>query len=196
VEPDRPRLSRDARRGARVGGLDSLLIVRLGALGDVVHGLPLACRLRRGFPEARIAWAVGPAAAPLLARHPAIDEVLVLDKRAPGAFFARCRDAARRRPAVAIDLQGLFMSGLAAWLSGARRRLSFDRARTREGASLFHNERLAPADRDGPVIAQNLAFADVLGAPPAPLEFRLAAGDAARGRAAALLSAAGFGPGR
>jgi ADP-heptose:LPS heptosyltransferase len=165
----------------------SILIVRLGAIGDVVHGLPLLCRLRRGFPAAWIAWAVGPAAAPLLDGHPALDERIVLEKRAPVSFLRRCL-ALRGRFEVAIDLQGLVSSALAAAIAGARRRLSFDRARTREGAFLFHTERLLPAARDGPIVAQNLAFADALGAPPAPIEFRLAPGEKARERARALLA--------
>lgn len=166
----------------------SILIVRLGAIGDVVHGLPLACRLRRGFPGARIAWLVGPAAAPVLDAHPAIDEVVIAEKRAPREFWRQCREAARGGKAdVAIDLQGLFMSGLAAWLAGARRRLSFDRRRTRELAFLFHSERLPAAPADGPVVRQNLAFADALGAPEAPLEFRLAPSERARDAADAAL---------
>jgi hypothetical protein len=50
---------------------DRILIVLLGAIGDVVRAMPLAMRLRRGFPRAWIAWAVEPPAAPLLERHPA-----------------------------------------------------------------------------------------------------------------------------
>lgn len=177
-----------------MSGPRRILIVRLGAIGDVVHALPLACRLRRGFPEARIDWAVGPVAAPLLEGHPAIDRTIILDKRAP-LSFARRALAERAAPAdVAIDLQGLFASGAAAFLMGAPRRLSFDRARTREASSIFHTERLAPAPRDGPIIEQNLAFADALGAPPAPLEFRLGAPAAARAEATALLAGANGSP--
>ena len=38
--------------------VDRILIVRLGSLGDIVHTLPLAAALRRGFPSARIDWVV------------------------------------------------------------------------------------------------------------------------------------------
>ena len=38
--------------------MSRFLIVRLGALGDVVHAIPVAAALRRAFPSARIDWLV------------------------------------------------------------------------------------------------------------------------------------------
>ena len=51
-----------------------ILVVLLGAIGDVVRAMPLAMRLRRGLPEAHLAWAVEPTAAPLLEAYQQIDE--------------------------------------------------------------------------------------------------------------------------
>ena len=48
---------------------ERILIVLLGAIGDVVRALPLAQRLRAGYSNARIAWALEPLAAPLVAHH-------------------------------------------------------------------------------------------------------------------------------
>jgi len=45
---------------------ERILIVLFGAIGDVVAAMPLAMRLRAGYPRAHLAWAVEPAAAPLL----------------------------------------------------------------------------------------------------------------------------------
>ena len=44
----------------------SFLIVRLGALGDVVHAIPVVAALRHAYPGARIGWIVHPRFAPLL----------------------------------------------------------------------------------------------------------------------------------
>ena len=53
------------------------LLVRLGALGDVVHAIPVAAALRRAFPNARIDWLVS-------AKHRALlDLVPVIDRRYP-----------------------------------------------------------------------------------------------------------------
>src|SRR5882672_10153583 len=62
-----------------------ILIVLLGAIGDVTRALPLLTQLRRAYPQAHIAWAVEPAAAPLLDSHPALNEVL-LYRRTKGVF--------------------------------------------------------------------------------------------------------------
>ncbi len=54
-----------------------LLIVRLSAIGDVVHALPALAALRAALPEAHIAWIVESLSAPLLEGHPLLDEVSV-----------------------------------------------------------------------------------------------------------------------
>jgi ADP-heptose:LPS heptosyltransferase len=84
---------------------ERILIVLLGAIGDVVRAMPLAMRLRRGFPRARIAWAVEPPAAPLLERHPAIDERLI---------FRRDRASSLNPHAPASTLAGAGLSNAAA----------------------------------------------------------------------------------
>lgn len=191
------RARRRAPAADRLAAPRRILIVRLSAIGDVVHGLPLLCRLRRGFPDAKIAWAVGPTAAPLLERHPALDEAIVLDKHSPLAFLRAATALKRRRFDVAIDLQSLVHSALVVALSGARTRLGFDLPRVRErAAALAHTRRLPPGSgTDGdPIIEQNLGFADALGAPPAPLEFGLAPSLDERDAAARALAPLGGAP--
>ena len=58
------------------------VVVRLSALGDIVHALPVAAALRRAWPATRLAWVVERRFAPILAGHPAIDEVITVDTRA------------------------------------------------------------------------------------------------------------------
>ena len=54
-----------------------VLIVLLGAIGDVVRALPLLGRIRRAWPDAHISWAVEPKSRPLLEGHPWLDQVIV-----------------------------------------------------------------------------------------------------------------------
>ena len=72
-----------------------VLIVLPGALGDVVRALPLLGRLRRAWPDARLAWAVEPPSAPVLEGHPWLDERLVFPRhqgvRAFVPFLRRVR---------------------------------------------------------------------------------------------------------
>ena len=86
--------------------IDAIL---LGAIGDVVCGMPLVQRLRAGWPGTRIAWAVEPGAAPLLQTHAAVDEVIVF-RRGQGTaalieFLRAVRDS---RPDLTLDLQRHF----------------------------------------------------------------------------------------
>ncbi len=117
------------------------LIVRLGALGDIVHAIPVAAALRRAWPGARIDWLVS-------ARHSEIlDLVSVIDRRIAvrdrggvtggTALFAAVRDLRRTRYDVAVDLQGLVKSALIARGSGAPRILGFTSRYLREPLARF-----------------------------------------------------------
>jgi ADP-heptose:LPS heptosyltransferase len=178
-----------------------ILIIKTGALGDVVNAMPLAMALRRGIPDARISWVVHPLSAPLITAHPAVDEVIVWDRR-EGArgLAALVRRLRAARFDVALDLGRGIKTALLALASGARRRVAFDRARSRELAWCTGGERLATPPppprrtggaprlaslrRDGEpgghVVDQCLEFARHLGLPAAPVEFGLAPPAAAR----------------
>jgi heptosyltransferase-1 len=58
-----------------------ILIVKLSAIGDVVHTLPALNALRRHFPNAHITWLVEEAAADLVAGHRCLDRVLVSQRK-------------------------------------------------------------------------------------------------------------------
>jgi heptosyltransferase-1 len=131
--------------------LTRLLIVRLGALGDVVHAIPVAAALRRAFPSARIDWLVSAKHREILDLVPVIDRRLVVNDR-PSAGSGRADDGGtsllgaiaelrRSRYDVAIDLQGLIKSAVLARLSGAPRVLGFSSRYARERAArLFYTE--------------------------------------------------------
>lgn len=132
----------------------AVLVVRLGAIGDIVRTLPAVRLIRRTWPAARIGWAVEGAGATLLRGQPDVDELIVLERGAlvrevqrfrPGAL-ARTRDFAAALRAfgadLALDFQSSFKSGLTAWLSRAAVRTGFDRGFDREGSHLFATQRV------------------------------------------------------
>src|SRR5207237_5684887 len=123
-----------------------IAIVKLSAIGDIVHALPAVAALRRALPAAHITWVVEKRAAAILKGSPAIDELIELDTRAwRKRLFSRATLAAvRERLAslrgdeqidVAIDFQGLLKSGLVVKATRARRRLGFETADLREPLS-------------------------------------------------------------
>lgn len=112
-----------------------ILIVRLTAIGDVLHSLPVLCALRDRFPDAEIAWMVEGRAGCLLEGHPALDRLIAAPRRWLKSWKA-VRQVRRElhefRPEIAIDVQGLTKSAVAARLSGARRRIGFGCEKGRE----------------------------------------------------------------
>jgi heptosyltransferase-1 len=118
--------------------VNRILIVKLGALGDVVHAIPVAAALRRAFPSARIDWLVGPKHREILDLVPVIDRRLVLND---SRVMAAVRELRANGYDVAIDLQGLIKSALLARASGAARVVGFTARYARERiASWFYTD--------------------------------------------------------
>ena len=126
-----------------------VLIVRLGALGDVVHAIPVAAALRRAQPDTRIDWVVGARHQEILTLVPAVTTVVSVRERggaADGLSFPRAIARLRRaRYDVVLDLQGLVKSAVIARASGARRVIGFSRKYLREPlAAPFYSEHYDP----------------------------------------------------
>lgn len=151
--------------------------MRLGAFGDVVRTLPAAFALRRRFPKAHLAWLVEPGAAPLLARLPWLDAVVIfpraeleaaLEARQPGRLLgraARVRSELRHlRIDTVVDFHGILKSALLSSFTGARRRVGFARPEAKEAASAFYTEHVAMGAQPVSRWARNAALAEALGA--------------------------------
>ncbi|MEE2939600.1 MAG: glycosyltransferase family 9 protein, partial [Planctomycetota bacterium] len=154
---------------ARSAAPDRVLIVRLGAIGDVANALVVANALRDARPACFIGWAVHPLSAPLVEGHPAIDKVHVWP-RGTGAAGLRAlrREVVAEGYDVAIDLQRLQKSSLVARLSGAPRVLGFDRARAKELSWIWTRERIESGPRREHMVHQYMRFPRLLGLADAP----------------------------
>ncbi len=151
-----------------------ILLVRLSAIGDMLHGLPVLCALREQAPEAHITWVVEGRTAELLEGHPALDQIIRLPRKwlkSPSAVWRLRRQLSSLAPDVAIDLQGLTKSALVAWLSGARRRIGFGGADGREISPWLNNQLVRPQKTH--VIDRNLELLGPLGLHPGPARFDL-----------------------
>jgi len=154
--------------------MQRILIVRLSAIGDVIHGIPVLCALRAALPEAHIGWVVEGRAASLLERHPAIDSLIALPRgwlRRPGEILSLRRRLQADRFDTVIDLQCLTKSAIAAWLSGAPRRIGKAGSDGRELSKLLHTELVTP---DGEhVIEHYLGMLAPLGIRSPQVQFHL-----------------------
>ncbi len=142
-------------RGGATDGVRSVLIVKLSAMGDVVHALPVLSFLADALPGARIDWAVETRFAALVDGHPALGRVVAMDLKGWKGRWREARTRAEARRALrllregrydaAVDLQGNLRSGVVRRLSGARLRVGFDRAGARESPNLLFTNRRVPS---------------------------------------------------
>lgn len=116
-----------------------MLIVKLSSIGDITHALPVVETIKRHQPDLFIGWVARRRCESLLAGNPAIDRIYTLgEKLSLPELLALGRELRKDRYDTAMDMQGLFVSGLVSLLSGARRRIGLDR--NREANSLFMTE--------------------------------------------------------
>ncbi len=116
--------------------VSSILIVRMGAMGDIIHTLPAAASLRASYPQARISWLVEPQWSPLLEDNPLLDRVVEF-RRDPGGIFQCLRVLRSESYDLAIDFQGLIKSAIAARLARAARVIGYPRGIAREGPATW-----------------------------------------------------------
>ena len=163
------------------GRVTRILIVRLSALGDIVHALPVLKRLREAFPAAGIDWLVEENYATTLSLASGLTRRIVVRAKADasaddavafatGTGYVRAASFLREQHYdVALDLQGLLKSAVWARASGARRVIGFDREHLREPfAASFYTESVVP-DGSGHVIRKNLSILRALELEPGPV---------------------------
>jgi ADP-heptose:LPS heptosyltransferase len=157
-----------------------ILIVKLGALGDVVNTLPLAISLKRHF-QARIHWLVEPLSHPLLSRHASVDAPILFDRKRWPATLPGVLGALReKRFDMALDLQRTAKSGLFTLASSAEQRIGFDRKRCKEMTWLLPFDRIPPSDPSDHMVRQYLEFARYLGLPVGEVQWDIPEGDPPR----------------
>jgi heptosyltransferase-1 len=158
-----------------------ILIIKLSAIGDVVHSLPVLSALKRLYPGSSVHWLVEEAAAGLLQDHPLLDKVLICRrkswinglKKGRISTLKEIRDFLRlvrtERYDLILDLQNLFKSAF--WVALARgvRKIGF--SSTKELAYLPLNEKIGPEDFTLHAVDRDLNFVRYLGGDDGPPQF-------------------------
>src|SRR3984957_19663337 len=121
----------------------SILIVRLGAMGDIIHALPGAASLKHSFPDASVTWVVEPKWVPLLQSNGFVDRIVVFRRDDP-LSWRRTKDELRAcHYDLAVDFQGLTKSALIAHLARPERIAGLGSRVVRERpAGLFYSTRV------------------------------------------------------
>ncbi len=182
-----------------------ILIVKLSAIGDVLHTLPALNAIRSAYPSAHITWLVEAAAAPLVVGHPALDRVIVSHRKRWIQEFRTChwkpavkdackliRDIRDTDYDIILDFQAHLKSGVLIALARGRRKIGFDRGMAhQEHSYLFLNERIAPVDMDVHALERNLRMLAPLGIHTRNIVYRLPISQDDRAMARRLLIEAG-----
>ena len=162
-----------------------LLVVKTSSLGDIIHALPVVQAISEAYPNLHLDWVVRERGADILRGHPAIRKLWVLPNKPSFKNLALLsRELHAAQYDIALDLQGLALSGLITWLSGAPFRVGWDRNRECNQFFLTHASVPGKSRNVGGQHEIDLlyGFADILGVahrqgefPPQPylaVEFR------------------------
>ncbi len=160
----------------------NVLIVRLGALGDIVHAVPAAAALRAAYPDARIDWLVDAKHRALVDLVTCVDRSIVLERPTLAGWADVVRTMRQVRYDCAVDFQGLLKSAVLARASGAPRVVGFSIWHLREkGAWPFYTATGGepsvegdPPSQDEHVIRKNLRLLRTLGIEDEQMTFPLA----------------------
>jgi len=182
----------------------NILIVKLSAIGDVVHTLPSLAALRKLYPDAHITWVIEKDSADIIEGHPYLDRIIVSRRKSwvgnlkrlhevrktideIASFIATLRD---RKYDLVVDFHGLLKSSLIVFLSGGRRKLGYDSMQELSG--LFLDEKIYE-DMDKHAVDRYLDLPCHLGADIGKPEFAIHIGEENRNRVDSLLKESGIG---
>jgi heptosyltransferase I len=131
-----------------------VLIVKMSALGDIIHALPVLDYLHQVSPGIEIGWVVEEPFRDLLDGNPWISRLHTVRtkvwRKSPLAGETRREIAALKRELremeydLIFDIQGNLKSGLVCWLSGVQERIGFDREELQEAVNLLFTTRQVP----------------------------------------------------
>ncbi|MGC4099078.1 MAG: glycosyltransferase family 9 protein [Nitrospira sp.] len=148
------------RRSSSALNSARILLIKPSSLGDIVHTFPVVAAIKRQWPESHITWVVKRQWAELVERAEGVDRVWPVDMTVR-SWIREGRALRAQRFDLAMDLQGLFRSGILARLSGAPIRIGF--ANGREGSPWFYTHRVPVLSPDIHAVDRYLSVAAALG---------------------------------
>ena len=141
-----------------------ILIIRLSAIGDTIHTLPMVYALKKQYPECKIGWVVASKAKMFVEDNPLIDKCFIIDKKQRN-FFKIIRQIRDEKYDIALDPQQLLKSGVILGLCGAKKKITLSGGR--EFSWIFANKIIKAKkklfDIDYHVVKRNLELCEYLG---------------------------------
>jgi lipopolysaccharide heptosyltransferase I len=141
-----------------------ILVIKLSALGDVIHTLPVPRTLRKEYPDAYIAWMIEERYQELLYNNPDIDEIITIrtkvwrknwSKKTFNEILQTIKNLRQKKFEIVFDLHGLIKSSVIVMLSGAKTKIGFHKNNCKEKiSSIFTNKK-------GPYMAGGIHVVDM-----------------------------------
>jgi len=139
-----------------------ICLLRLSAVGDVCHALPVVRTIQAHWPETRITWIIGRLEASLIGDIPGV-EFIIFDKSRGVAAYREFRQQMKgRRFDVLLHMQMSLRASLISLLVPTNIRLGFDRERAKDLQWLFTNHKIAHKAEQH-VVDSFFCFAEAIG---------------------------------
>ena len=186
----------------------NILIVKLSAIGDVIHTLPALNALRKQYPDAYITWLVEEAAYGIIKGHKALDRIIVSKRKTwlkglAGRFCLKnfrevCSFVKQLRDTkydIILDFQALLKSGVLIGLTRGGRKIGFDKGMDhQEHSYIFLNERVPPVDMEVHALIRGMMLLEAIGISSSEVEYNIYISDQDRDAADDLLMQYGIKP--
>ncbi len=151
---------------------ERICILRLSALGDISHTLPVVRTLQKQWPDSQITWVIGKLEYQLVCDIPDI-EFIIFDKKEGLAAYKKLRQQMRgRRFDVLLHMQMSIRASLASRLIPTKIRLGFDKERAKDLQWLFTNQKITAKPKQH-VIDSFFGFTEALGIEEHVLEWNI-----------------------
>lgn len=178
-----------------------ILIVKLSAIGDVIHTMPSLNAIRENFPHSHITWIVEEAASDFVKGHKSIDRIIISRRKTwiKDFFSSSClktikqiytfiKEVRDTKYDLVIDFQTLLKSGIIVFLSRSDHKAGFDKGMEHmEHSYLFLNRRIPPVNMNNHAIARSLLLLRAIGIRSEKIVFNLPVRPRDREKAESLL---------
>lgn len=166
---------------------DSICVVRLSAIGDTCHAVPVVRAIQDTWPETRLTWVIGKTEASLLADIPGVEFIIFDKSKGRGAARDVRRQVRGRHFDAALCMHASMRANFIYPAIRTPYRIGYDRARARDFQWLFTNRRI-PAVAGQHVQDAMLSFAHAIGVRPRTPRWDIPLSDAHREFAAPYAS--------
>ncbi|MCP4472388.1 MAG: glycosyltransferase family 9 protein [Gammaproteobacteria bacterium] len=140
----------------------SICIVRLSALGDVTHAVPVVRAIQKHWPQTRITWICAELEYKLLSAMDGIDFIVIDKNSGPGGYYRLWRQLAGRRFDIMLQMQTSARANVTGAMVRADIKLGWDRPRARDFHRLFMTDAI-PQTRFEHQVQGHLSFARSIG---------------------------------